>query len=70
MSEASDFNRNVQFKRLQVHLENNIPLNNFNWQVSHLLEKYYSENGELFYLTRFLNTNMNAREHNLEYPLE
>ena len=70
MTDASEINRNVQFKRMQVHLDNQIPLNHFNWHVTHLLEKYFSSDGQLFYLTRFLNTNVNAPEYNMEYPLE
>ncbi len=65
----SDEHRKEQFANLQHFYDNKLPLYNFQWQVKNILKKYIYE-GELYYLVRFLNTNMNATKHNYEYPLE
>jgi hypothetical protein len=59
----SDDHRKEQFAN------NKLPLNNFQWHVKNILKKQKYE-GEIYYLVRFLNTNMNATTHNYEYPLE
>ena len=61
--------RKEQFAGLQKFYDNNLPLDTFNWHVKNILMKYIFE-GELYYLVRYLNTNMNAAKHNYEYPLE
>ncbi len=65
----SDEHQKEQFANLQHFYDNKLPLSNFQWQVKNILKKYIYE-GELYYLVRFLNTNMNATKHNYEYHLE
>jgi hypothetical protein len=65
----SDDHRKEQFANLQHFYDNKLPLNNFQWQVKNILKKCKYE-GQIYYLVRFLNTNMNATKHNYEYPLE
>ena len=65
----SDDHRKDQFSNLQHFYDNKLPLNNFQWQVKNILNKKKYE-GEIYYLVRFLNTNMNATTHHYEYPLE
>jgi hypothetical protein len=65
----SDDHRKEQFANLQHYYNNKLPLNNFQWHVKNILKKQKYE-GEIYYLVRFLNTNMNATTHNYEYPLE
>jgi hypothetical protein len=65
----SDDHRKEQFAYLQHFYDNKLPLNNFQWEVKNILKKCKYES-QIYYLVRFLNTNMNATKHNYEYPLE
>ena len=65
----SHVHRNDQFKQLQLYHDRGISMDKFNWHVKNLLLKCIIR-GELFYLVRYLNTNMNAVNQNYEYPLQ
>ncbi len=65
----SDDHRKEQFANFQHYYNNKFPLNNFQWHGKNILKKQKNE-GEIYYLVRILNTNMNATTHNYEYPLE
>jgi hypothetical protein len=65
----SDEHWKEQFANLQYFHDEKLPLSNFQWQVKNKL-KIFIHDGELYYLERYLYTNMNATKHNYEYPLE
>jgi hypothetical protein len=64
-----DEHRKEKFANLQYFHDEKLPLSNFQWHVKHILKKYILD-GELYYLVRYFNTNMNDSKHNYECPLE
>ena len=68
-TKEDDEHRKEQFTNLQYFHDEKLPLSNFHWHVKNILKKFILD-GELYYLVRYLNTNMNATKHNYEYPLE
>lgn len=65
----TDEHRKEKFTNLQYFHDEKLPLSNFQCHVKNILKKFILD-GELYYLVRYLNTNMNATKHNYEYPLE